>query len=78
MAGRKVSNVMAQFEAEAAERGRTVWALYSALTNYASHNSERFGVRNSGNVDNTAVTLDGREREVARIVDGDAFQRVAA
>jgi hypothetical protein len=78
MAGRKVKNVMQQFENEAAARGRTVWAFYSALTNYASHNSERFGVRNSGNVDNVAVTLDGREREVQRIVDGDAFQRVAA
>ena len=78
MAGRKVANVMAQFEAEATARGRTVWALYSALTNYASHEDGRFGVRNSRNVDNVAVTLDGREREVARIVDGDAFQRVAA
>ena len=28
--------------------------------------------------DNVAATLDGREREVQKIVDGDAFQRVAA
>ena len=78
MAGRKVKNMMEQFETEAAARGRSVWALYSALTNYASHNSERFGVRNSGNVDNTAITLDAREREISKLIESDAFQAVAA
>jgi hypothetical protein len=78
MAGRKVSRMMEQFELEASKRGRTVWALYSALTFYSSHNSERFGVRNSANVDNVAVTLDQREREVARVIDSDAWARVAA
>ena len=78
MAGRKVKNMMEQFEREADARGRSVWALYSALTNYASHNSERFGVRNSGNVDNTAITLDAREREVSKLIVSDAFLRVAA
>ena len=78
MSGRRVASMMAQFDAEAASRGRTVWALYSALTFYSSHNSERFGVRNSGNVDNEAVTLDQREREVSRVIGSDAWARLAA
>lgn len=78
MAGRKVKKMMEQFERESGVRGRSVWALYSALTNYASHNSELFGVRNSGNVDNTAITLDAREREVAKLIESDAFLSVAA
>ena len=78
MSGRKVEKMMAQFEQEAIDRGRSVWALYSALTNYSSHNSARFGVRNSGNVDNVAVSLDQREREVNRIVNSEAFLRVAS
>jgi len=78
MSGRRVASMMEQFEAEAATRGRTVWALYSALTFYSSHNSERFGVRNSGNVDNEAVTLDQREREVSRVISSEAWARLAA
>jgi hypothetical protein len=78
MSGRRVASLMAQFETEAANRGRTVWALYSALTFYSSHNSERFGVRNSGNVDNEAVTLDQREREIGRVISSEAWARLAA
>jgi len=78
MAGRKVKSMMVQFEREAADRGASVWALYSALTNYASHSSDLFGVRNSTNVDNIAITLDQREREVAKLIESDSFLRVAA
>ena len=78
MSGRRVRQMMEQFEQEARDRGRSIWALYSALTNYSSHESERFGVRNSGNVDNVAVTLDAREREIGRIVASERFQRAAA
>ena len=78
MSGRRIKSLMEQFDAEAASRGRTVWALYSALTFYSSHNSERFGVRNSGNVDNEAVTLDQREREVSRVIGSEAWARLAA
>ena len=78
MSGRRIKSMMEQFETEAASRGRTIWALYSAMTFYSSHNSERFGVRNSGNVDNVAVTLDGREREIARVIDSEAWHRMAA
>jgi len=78
LSGRRVASMMEQFEKEAASRGRTVWALYSALTFYSSHNSERFGVRNSGAVDNVAVTLDQREREISRVIDSEAWARLAA
>ena len=78
MAGRKVKKLMQQFEQEAADRGASVWSLYSALTNYASHNTELFAVRNSSNVDNTAVTLDAREREVSRLIQSESFLRAAA
>ena len=77
MAGRKVKLMMQQLENEAHDRGRTVWALYSALTAYSSHAVD-FPVRNSANVDNIAVTLDTREREVARIVGSEQFLRLAA
>jgi hypothetical protein len=75
---KRVIAMMAQFEAEAVRRGASVWALYSALTFYSSHNSDAFGVRNSGSVDNVAETLDKREREVARVITSEAFQRLAA
>jgi len=78
MSGKRVKSMMQQFEAEAQTRGATVWALYSALTYYSSHNSEAFSVRNSGAVDNVAETLDKREREVASIIRTEAFQRLAA
>jgi hypothetical protein len=78
MAGRKVSRMMEQFELESAKRGRSVWALYSALTYYSSHNSEAFTVRNSANVDNVAISLDQREREVSKIIDSPEWQALAA
>lgn len=78
MSGRRIKTMMYQFEIEAANRGASVWALYSALTYYSSHNSARFGVRNSANVDNVAETLDKREREIAQVIASPAFQRLAA
>lgn len=75
---RRVSALMAQFETETQTRGATVWALFSALTFYSSHNSERFGVRNSANLDNVAETLEKRENEVTKIVSSPAWLRLAA
>lgn len=65
--GRRAKSMMEQIEHEFANRGQTVWAFYSAFTHYASHNDERFTVRNSANTDNQAVTLDARNRDVARL-----------
>ena len=74
MSGNRIKKMMEQLDLEAQQRGMTIWALYSALTYYSSHNSERFGVRNSANVDNVAETLDAREREVSRIIEHPAMQ----
>ena len=76
MAGRKVKLMMEQFEKESVARGRSIWALYSALTAYSSH-ADLFPVRNSGASDNIAVTLDSREREVSRIVSSDEWRQLA-
>lgn len=73
MSERRIASMLNQFEIESADRGRTAWALYSALTFYSSHNSERFGVRNSSNVDNVAITLDNREREVSKVISSKAW-----
>jgi len=78
MSERRIGAMLTQFEVESASRGRTIWALYSALTFYSSHNSERFGVRNSANVDNTAVTLDNREREVSKILRSESWRDLVA
>ena len=76
MAGRKIKMMMEQFEQESMARGRSVWALYSALTAYSSH-ADLFPVRNSSVSDNIAVTLDNREREVSRIVSSDEWRQLA-
>jgi len=76
MAGRTIKRVMQQLDAEAAERGMTTWAVYSALTYRSSHNSERFGVRNSSNIDNVAEVLDRREREVGQLISHPAMARI--
>jgi hypothetical protein len=69
--------MMEQLEREAEARGHTVWALYSALTNYSSHNSERFGVKNSANADNVETTLIEREREVNKVIELPEFKELA-
>ena len=75
---RRREALLDQYSTEAATRGHTLWAAYSAATFYASHNSERFGVRGSGNADNVAATLTERESEVARFVDSAPWQAWAA
>ena len=75
---RRREALLDQYSTEAATRGHTLWAAYSAATFYASHNSERFGVRGSGSADNVAATLTERESEVARFVDSAPWQAWAA
>jgi hypothetical protein len=77
MSGRKIKTIMQQFEIEAEQRGSSIWAMYSALTAYSSHESVA-PVRNSNKVDNVAVTLNTREREVARLVQTPEFLELAA
>lgn len=63
---RRAAQLLERFAIEAQERGATVWALRSALTFYASHNSSQFAVRNTGQ-DSSAAVLYGRENEVASL-----------
>jgi hypothetical protein len=55
----------------------TVWSVYSALTQWGSHASDQFKVRNTG-ADNVAAVLADRETAVTRIVSSEAWQRFAA
>lgn len=72
VAARLTKNLMQQYEQEARDRGQTVWAFYSALTYYASHNEGAFTVRNTG-ADNVADTLHQRGATVERLVNSNAW-----
>jgi hypothetical protein len=63
---RRAAQLLERFAVEAQERGATVWALRSALTFYASHNSSQFAVRNTGQ-DSAAAVLYGRENEISSL-----------
>ena len=63
---RRAAQLLERFAVESQERGQTVWALRSALTFYASHNSSQFAVRNTGQ-DSAAAVLYGRENEIASL-----------
>ena len=67
------------YNQEVSIRGRNLWALYSAFTNYASYADERngFTMRNNGN-DTEAQTMWSREQEVSKWVSSPEFQRIAA
>lgn len=57
-----------QYLSEVQTRGRTLWAVYSALTYYSSHSNGEFSLRNTGN-DHAAATMIKRENDVRRIMD---------
>ena len=67
------------YNQEVSTRGRNVWALYSAFTNYASYADERngFTLRNTGN-DTEAQSMWSREQEVSKWISSPEFQRIAA
>ena len=54
-----------------------MWALRSALTFYASHDSANFSLRDTGN-DHNASTLYSREEEVRKVVNSNEFKALAA
>ena len=76
---RKSDKMYTLYNQEAATRGRNVWALYSAFTNYASYADERngFSLRNTGN-DTEAQSMWAREQEVSKWISSPQFQAVAA
>ena len=65
------------YSQESATRGRNLWALYSAFTNYATYADDRngFHLRNTGN-DNDAENMYKREHKVAGWIDDPAFKRM--
>ena len=67
------------YSQEAGVRGRNVWALYSAFTNYATYADERngFTLRNTGH-DTNAVTMFNREQEVSKWIDTPEFNQLIA
>ena len=76
---RKSEKMFTLCNQEVSTRGRNVWALYSAFTNYASYADERngFTLRNTGN-DTTAQSMWSREQEVSKWISSPDFQRIAA
>lgn len=75
---RLTKSLMMQFEDEAAARGRSVWALASAISYQSTHNSERFGVRGSGKRDNEARSLHNRQNQALAIMSSEPWGRLAA
>tara|TARA_R100000995_G_scaffold23772_1_gene10249 strand:+ start:677 stop:1537 length:861 start_codon:yes stop_codon:yes gene_type:complete len=67
------------YNQEVSKRGKTVFALYSAFTNYASYADERngFRMRNTGN-DTQAQTMWLREQEVAKWIASPQFNQLVA
>jgi hypothetical protein len=74
---RRAAQLLERFAVESQERGQTVWALRSALTYYASHNSHAFGVRNTG-ADSEAAVLYGRENEISSLFAGAGWRELLA
>lgn len=65
-----------QFLIESEVRGRTVWALYSAMTYHASFD-KLVPIRSTGN-DHRASTMLKREEQVLRATETKAFKALAA
>jgi len=74
---RLVAKLMRQFHIECLSHGRTVWALYSAATFYATSNAGEFKTRDTAQ-DHTASTLINRENQVRSWLNTDTFERLAA
>ena len=74
---RRVQQLMHQFQIECGSHGRTVWALYSAATYYATSNMGAFATRDTG-TDHTASTLMNREQQVRSWLNTDEFLKIAA
>tara|TARA_R100000406_G_scaffold44130_1_gene29722 strand:+ start:1055 stop:1906 length:852 start_codon:yes stop_codon:yes gene_type:complete len=76
---RAADKMFTLYNQEVSVRGRNVWALYSAFTNYATYADERngFEMRNTGN-DTAAMTMFNRENKVSQWIGSDMFKALAA
>jgi len=75
--GRLALKLYRQYLIEEQVHGPTVWALYSAMTYYSSHNEGEFVARNTG-TDHAAVTMLKREEQVQRTIASNAWSALAA
>ena len=74
----KADKMFNLYNKEAYQRGKNVWALYSAFTNYSSHNNDNgFALRNTGN-DTAAQTMWLREQEVSKWISTPEFRSLVA
>jgi len=76
MSERRAERLLERYKYEAADRGPTVWALFSALTYFGSHTGEAFPMRTTGE-DHAAHTMHKREMQVKQWVDHPLFKSVA-
>jgi hypothetical protein len=74
---RRVQQLMRQFRIECQSHGRTVWALYSAATFYASSDQGEFTIRET-NSDHKASTLMNRENQVRAWQNSNEFLQLVA
>ena len=76
---RKAEKMFGLYNQEVSVRGRNVFALYSAFTNYASYADERngFSLRNTGN-DTQAISMFQREHEVSQWIESKPFKELIA
>lgn len=80
----RAAEIYRRMEAEIAVRGSCVFALHSALTFYASHNTDQFSTRPANTQDgvpapdNESRMLQAREDEVTKIVRSRGWQQLMA
>jgi len=75
----KAKKMYSLYSQESSVRGRNVFALYSAFTNYATYADERngFNMRNTG-LDTAAQTMYEREHEVSKWISTPTFKQLVA
>ena len=76
---RKAEKMIPLVQQEVRKRGRNVFALYSAFTNYASYADEKngFNLRNTGR-DTSAQSMWARENEVTKWLSTPDFKKLVA
>lgn len=75
----KSEKMFTLYNQEVSVRGRNLWSLYSAFTNYATYSDDRngFHLRTTRN-DTEAMSMWKREQQVSKWVSSDMFQQLAA
>ena len=79
MSDQKAKKMINRVQQEVSKRGRNVFALYSAFTNYASYADERngFNLRNTGK-DTVSQSMWAREHEVTKWISTPEFKQLIA